>query len=77
MLKKLHDAADVDAANKVLDENDTLFSLAGTSCFVANENEIKKMAEEVAHWYVLGRCNEALQQFKNGMETLGLLNSIK
>ena len=77
VLKKLHDAADVDAANKVLDENDTLFSLAGTSCFVANENEIKKMAEEVAHWYVLGRCNEALQQFKNGLETLGLLNSIK
>ncbi len=34
---KLHDAANVDAANKIIDENKTLFSLAGTSCFIAKE----------------------------------------
>eukprot|EP00112_Aurelia_sp_Birch-Aquarium-sp1_P001675 Seg1181.6 transcript_id=Seg1181.6/GoldUCD/mRNA.D3Y31 product="G2/M phase-specific E3 ubiquitin-protein ligase" protein_id=Seg1181.6/GoldUCD/D3Y31 len=69
-LTKLHDAADVDAANKVIDENDTLFSLAGTSCFVVNENEIKKMAEEVAHWYVLGRCNEHCSSSKMAWKVL-------
>eukprot|EP00794_Sanderia_malayensis_P002279 gene2279-2623_t len=62
VLKKLLNTADVDAANKVIDENDTLFSLAGTSCFVANESEIKKMAEEVAHCSEKGSSRQILEE---------------
>ena len=67
----------VESANNFIDKNETLFTLAGTNCFVANEKEIEEIANQVAHWYVLSRCNIAISQFKEGLETLGVLNSIK
>ena len=67
----------VESANNFIEKNETLFTLAGTSCFVANEKEIAEIENQVAHWYVLSSCNIAISQFKEGLETLGVLNSIK
>ena len=58
------------SANSFIDKNETLFPLAGTNCFVGKEKEIEEIGNWVAHWYVLSRCNIAISQFKEGLETL-------
>ncbi len=77
MLKDLESSKDVNAANEIIAEHETLFQLAGTPCFVANENGIRKIVEDVAHWYVLERCCAAINQFKEGLKILGVLEKIK
>ena len=77
ILMELKSIKHVESANNFIDINETLFTLAGTNCFVANEKAIEKIANQVAHWYVLSRCNIAISQYKEGLETLGVLNSIK
>eukprot|EP00794_Sanderia_malayensis_P013268 gene13268-14635_t len=77
ILKDLQSTKDVDAANQFIAKHETLFMLAGTPCFVANENGIKKIVEDVAHWYVLERCCAAINQFKEGLTILGVLDNIK
>ena len=77
ILMELKSIRHVESANNFIEKTETLFTLAGTNCFVANEKEIEEIANQVAHRYVLSRCNIAISQFKEGLETLGALNGIK
>ena len=67
ILMELKSIKHIDFANDFIEKNETLFTLAGTNCFVANEKEIEEIANQVAHWCVLSRCNIAISQFKEGL----------
>ena len=54
-----------------------MFLIAGTPGFVQNESGIQKIVEDVAHWYVLEKSCAAINQFRDGLKILGVLDSIK
>ena len=70
ILMELKNIKHVESANNFIDKNETLFTLAGFNCFVATEKEIEEIANQVAHWYVLSRCNIAISRSKMDLKLL-------
>ncbi len=56
-LLELISVESVEAAHSVIDKKklDSIFELAGTFRFLKDVDDVKKVAAEMAHWYVLGR----------------------
>ena len=79
-LKALSDAATVDEAKRYTVEGNlaTVLDLAGTMAMPMNTlNDIQKVVHSTAEWFVLGRCKPALESFRDGLSSLGLLDAIK
>ena len=77
LLIELRSTTDIHSLNDFIETHETLFLLAGTPGFVQNESGIQKIVEDVSHWYVLERCCAAINQFRDGLKILGVLDSIK
>ena len=43
---------------------------------MSSVSDVKDVATETAHWYVLGRTRSAFESFKNGRNCLGVLDSM-
>ena len=56
----------------------TVLDLAGTMAMPVNTlNDIQKVVHSTAQWFVLGRCKPALESFRDGLSSLGLLDAVK
>ena len=55
---------------------DTILELAGTLNRVKSIKEIDKIVQQTAHWYTLGQAWPALEQFKQGLSDMGVLQAI-
>lgn len=55
---------------------DRILELAGTLRLMKNVCNVKDVAIETAHWYVLGRTRPAFESFKNGLNCLGLMDAV-
>ena len=51
--------------------------LAGVSSFVRKPEDRFQIIKDVSWWYVVGRTTPALESFKEGLNTLGVLSAIK
>ena len=77
-LQQLMSAVSVHEANEVIAEKnlEAILKLAGTLRFMSSVSDVKDVATETAHWYVLGRTRSAFESFKNGLNCLGVLDSM-
>ena len=77
-LEELSGAQSVQEAYEVMSRNnlDTILELGGTLQPIKSTKDIDKIVQQTAHWYVLGRARPALEQFKQGLLDLGVLNAI-
>ena len=55
---------------------DTILELGGTLQQIKSIKDIEKIVRQTAHWYVSGRAWPALEQFKQGLSDLGVLEAI-
>ena len=55
---------------------DTILELAGTLNHIRSIKDIDKMIQRTSHWYTLGRAWPALEQFKQGLSDMGVLEAI-
>ena len=77
-LQKLSQAQAVPDAYEMMSRNnlDTILELAGTLNRVKSIKDIDKIVQQTAHWYTLGRAWPALEQFKQGLSDMGVLEAI-
>ena len=77
-LQRLMSAQSVDDANKVIADEQLqgVLDLSGTLRFMKSVYDVRDVASETAHWYVLGRTRAAFEGFKNGLNCLGLLDAL-
>ena len=55
---------------------DTIFELTGTLQQLNSVADIGKIVQQTAHWYILGRVWPALEQFKQGLSDLAVLEAV-
>ena len=55
---------------------ETTLDLACTLQHITSVDDAIRMAEDTAHWFLLGRVNYSLERFKEGLSVLGVLQSI-
>ena len=55
---------------------DIIFEFAGTLQQLKSVADIGKIVQQTAHWYILGRAWPALEQFKQGLSDLGVLEAV-
>ena len=77
-LQQLSRAQLVPQAYEIMSRNnlDTILELGGTLQQIKSIKDIDKIVQQTAHWYVLGRAWPALEQFKQGLSDLGVLEAI-
>ena len=77
-LQKLSQVQAVPDAYEMMSSNnlDTILELAGTLNHIRSIKDIDKMIQQTAHWYTLGRAWPALEQFKQGLSDMGVLEAI-
>jgi hypothetical protein len=77
-LVELISVESVEVAHSVIDKRklDRILELPGAFRFLRDVDDVKKVAAETAHWYVLGRMRPAFESFKKGLNHLGLLDAI-
>lgn len=56
----------------------TVMDLAGTLAMpIYTLSDVSKIIDSTAHWFVLGRCKPALESFRQGLSSLGVLEAVK
>lgn len=77
-IQGLMSAESVEEANEVIADKklEGILELAGTLRFMKNVCDVKEVASETAHWYILGRTRPAFENFKNGINCLGVLDAL-
>ena len=68
----------VDEAKNLINDPaiETTLDLADTLQHITSVDDAIRMAEDTAHWFLLGRVNYSLERFKEGLTVLGVLQSI-
>ena len=77
-LEKLLNASNVQEAEDIINDAklDLLFDMAGTFQVIKTTSDIENLVQKTVSWYVLGRAHVAYESFKEGLRTLGVLDSI-
>ena len=77
-LLQLMSAGSVEEANKVIADKklDGVLELAGSLRWLKTVDDVRDIASETAHWFILGRTRPAFESFRNGLNCLGLLDSM-
>ena len=77
-LEKLLNTSSIKEAEQVISDAklDLLFDMAGTFQVVKATTDIVNLIQKTVNWYVLGRSQPAYDSFKEGLRTLGVLDSI-
>ena len=78
-LQKLYNAGSKEEAIQVINSTSLLsvLDLAGTLQPIQSTDNIRKIAEMTAKWFVIGRARPGLESFLIGLSTLGVLNARK
>ena len=78
-LQKLCNASNKEEAIQAINGTSLLsvLDLAGTLQPVKSTDDIRKIAELIAKWFVLGRARPVLESFLIGLSTLGVLDALK
>lgn len=76
-LQELMSVQSVEEAQATIDGRklDGILELAGTFRLMRDVNDVKDVAIETTHCYVLGRTRSAFESFKNGLKCLGFLDA--
>ena len=77
-LEKLLNSSNVQEAEDIINDAklDLLFDMAGTFQVIKTTSDIENLVQKTVNWYVLGRAQPAYDSFKEGLRTLGVLDSI-
>ena len=77
-LEKLLNSSNVQEAEDIINDAklDLLFDTAGTFQVIKTTSDIENLVQKTVNWYVLGRAQPAYDSFKEGLRTLGVLDSI-
>ena len=77
-LQRLMSTQSVNGANEVIAEEQLqgILELSGTLRFMKSLCDVRDVASETAHWYVLCRTRAAFVGFKSGLNCLGLLDAL-
>ena len=78
-LQTLLNSASPEEATKNINEGNllTILGLAGTLAPVGAMEDIPKVVYSTTRWFVLGRAQLAIESFKKGLSTLGVLEAVK
>ncbi len=76
-LRELQASDTIAAVDSCLENMETLLELAGIGSYVRKVEDRFKIIKDVSWWYVVGRTTPALESFKEGLSTLGVLSAIK
>ena len=78
-LEKLSNSVSKEEAVQVMNDSTLqgVLDLAGMLQPIHTTDDIKKIAEMTAKWFVLGRARTALESFLSGLSTLGVLDALK
>ena len=78
-LQTLLNSASPEEAMKNINEGNlpTILDLAGTLAPVGAMEDIPKVVYSTTRWFVLGRAEPAIESFKKGHSTLGVLEAVK
>lgn len=77
-LEKLLNASNVQEGEDIINDAklNLLFDMAGTFQVIKTTSDIENLFQKTVRWYVLGRAHAAYESFKEGLRTLGVLDSI-
>ena len=77
-LEKLSNSVSKEEAVQVMNGSTLqgVLDLAGMLQPIQTTDDIRKIAEMTAKWFVLGRARPALESFLNGLSTLGVLDAL-
>ena len=77
-LNNLMSVGSVDEANRLIADTklEEIQELSGTLRVLQSISDVRDMACEIAHWYVLDRTRASYESFKSGMTCLGLLDAV-
>ncbi|XP_046863240.1 G2/M phase-specific E3 ubiquitin-protein ligase-like [Xenia sp. Carnegie-2017] len=77
-LQQLISAESVEEANEIIANKklDSVLELSGSLRSRKSVDDVKDVARETAYWYILGRTRPAFESFRNGLNCLGVLDSI-
>lgn len=76
-LGKIRDATDITSARMEIEEASDTLSLLGSLRFVSSLEGRDELVQCATTFYVDGRTKEALEQFSEGLQTLGLLELVR
>ena len=77
-LSKLLQAPTVSDAQEIIcaEKLDTRFDMAGAIRVMQTKADVEKVFQLTINWHVLGRCESSYNSFKEGLQTLGVLEAI-
>ena len=77
-LEKLLNASNVQEAEDTINDAklNLLFDMAGTFQVIKTTSDIDNLVQKTVNRYVLGKAHAAYESFKEGLHTLGVLDSI-
>ncbi len=73
----LKDCDENDAVEQCLDNLSTITDLAGVNRIVRKADDKLRIINDIAKWYVLGKNRPALEELKNGLAILGVLDALQ
>lgn len=77
-LGKLLQTPTVSEAYKIISNEklDIIFDMAGTMKMMQTKADVDKVVQLTINWHVLGRCEPSYSSFKEGLRSLGVLDTI-
>ncbi len=76
-LRRLQDCTSISSIGACLDEMEALIDFSGVNPMVRHPDDRFRIIEDVSKWLVVGKTRPALESFKNGLNTLGVLEAIR
>ena len=76
-LVALKDSTNDESVQKCLYNLEAITDLAGINTIIRKDDDKLRIIKDVAKWYTLGRTRPAIEEFKNGLSTLGLLDALQ
>ena len=76
-LRQLQDCTSVSSISGCLDGMEALIDFAGVNPMVRHPDDRFRIIDDVSKWLVVGKTRPALESFKSGLNTLGVLEAIR